>query len=101
MDLKIEYPRSSPYFSTPQSSWLLGRYSHRRIDPQNDDIYVTLESGHQHRPDALSQTLYGTPVYWWVFTVCNTRVIRDPIWDMKTGMTIRAPSLRYIKSVIG
>ena len=98
---KLEYPRSSPYFGTPQTSWMLGRYKHRSINPQSDDTFITLTSGHEHRPEKLSLDLYGTPIYWWVFMVCNTHLIRDAIWDMKTGMTIRAPSNRYLKAVIG
>lgn len=98
---KIDYPRSSPYYGTAQTSWAIGRYKHRTIPPQSDDVYVTILPRHEHRPDRLSQEYFGTPVYWWVFMVCNTHLIRDPIWDLKVGMTIRIPSQRYLGTIVG
>jgi hypothetical protein len=98
---RIEYPRSSPYYGTAQTSWLLGRYKHRTIAPHKDDSFVEILPKHALRPDRLSQELYGTPVYWWVFMVCNTSLIRDPIWDLKVGMIIRAPSANRLRMVIG
>lgn len=98
---RIEYPRSSPYHSTAQTSWMLGRYKHRSISPHKDDTYVEIMPRHLYRPDRLSLELYGTPIYWWVFTVCNASLLRDPVWDLKVGMVIRAPSANHLRSVIG
>ena len=98
---RVEYPASSPYHGTAQTSWLLGRYRHRSIRPHRDDKYVEILPKHALRPDRLSQELYGTPVYWWVFQVCNTKLIRDAIWDLKVGMVIRVPSASHLKTIIG
>lgn len=98
---RIEYPRSSPYHSTQQTSWMMGRYKHRSIPRHKDDKFVEIMPKHLHRPDRLSLELYGTPIYWWVFMVCNTSLIRDPIWDLQVGMVIRVPSANHLRSVIG
>ena len=98
---RIEYPRASPYHGTTQTSWMLGRYRHRSIPPHRDDTYVEIMPRHLNRPDRLSQELYGTPVYWWVFSVCNASLIRDPVWDLRVGMTIRIPSAARLRTIIG
>jgi hypothetical protein len=99
--MKIDYAKTSPYGATPQTSWHIGRYVHRSIPAHKNDTLFELKPRHQYRPDLLSQELYGSPVYWWVFVVCNTKIIRDPIWDFKTGTTIVVPSADYIKTIIG
>jgi hypothetical protein len=99
--MKIDYARNSPYAVTPQASWYIGRYVHRTIPAHRDDRSFVLEARHQYRPDLLAQELYGSPAYYWIFLVRNTKLIRDPIWDFRTGMTITIPSSEYIKSIIG
>lgn len=89
---KIDYPNSSPYALTPQSSWYIGRYVHRRIEPASDDTTVVIAPKYNLRPDRMSQDLYGTPLYWWVFMIRNMNVIRDPIYDFRSGVSIVVPS---------
>lgn len=97
----VNYPQSSPYGASSQTSWYLGRYVHREIGQHDDDLRITLTARHVARPDLLSHELYGTPVYWWVFGVCNPKLRLDPVWGMKTGMIIRAPSVATIRSLLG
>lgn len=98
---RINYPASSPYGRTPQSSWYLSNYVHRPIPPAGDDEPLTLTKKYQYRPDTLSNDTYGTPAYWWVFAVRNRNLITDPIWDMEIGKTIIVPSLATILKAIG
>lgn len=62
---------------------------------------MTIGPQYQYRPERLSNDLYGSPVYWWVFMQRNIDLIRDPIWDLVTGMTIVVPSASYIKTLLG
>lgn len=98
---KVDYSRNSPYGATSQTSWTIGRYVHRRIPANKDDEEFKLLARHQYRPDLLAEELYGSPAYWWVFLVRNPNLIRDPIWDFKTGTTIIVPSAEYLRSIIG
>jgi len=98
---RINYPASSPYAATPQTSWYISNYVHRPISPAGDDKTLTISKRYQHRPDVLSNDQYGTPAYWWVFAVRNRNLISDPIWDLEIGKTIIIPSLATIKKAVG
>jgi hypothetical protein len=99
---KIVYPASSPYYSTPQTSWYTGPIDYRDIPADSSDLFIeTLDRRFEHRPDLLSYELYQTPAYWWVFMVRNIDLIRDPIWDMVAGMSMYAPSKARIQSLLG
>lgn len=95
------YDQSSPYFGTPQTSWYLAPIQYRDIPADTSDRYVLLDSKYEYRPDTLSNDVYGTPKYWWTFMVRNIDVMRDPIWDMKSGMAIYVPTLERIQKLIG
>ncbi len=99
--MRISYPASSPYAATPQTADYIGRYVHRTVEPSDQDRYHTIKPGHNFRPDLLSHELYGTPAYWWVFCSRNLNVIRDPIWDFRTGIEIIVPSLTHLKATLG
>jgi hypothetical protein len=98
---RINYPASSPYAATPQTSWYISNYTHRPIPSAGDDKTLTINKRYQFRPDILSNDQYGTPAYWWVFAVRNRNIIVDPIWDLDIGRTIIIPSLSTIKKAIG
>lgn len=97
---RVNYSASSPYFSTPQTRWYLGPIALRTIPSDLTDEQIQIDAKYEFRPDLLSYDLYGTPAYWWVFMVRNMDLIRDPIWDMKSGMTIWAPSVNRINTLL-
>jgi hypothetical protein len=99
---KVNFPSTSPYFTTPQTSWYTSAMAWRSIPPDASDSYISsLDKKYENRPDRLSYDLYNTPAYWWVFQVRNMDVIRDPIWDMTAGIAIYVPSASYLHSLIG
>lgn len=89
---RYNYPSASPYYDTPQLDWRLGRYVHRAIKPAVGDEYYTVASKYHNRPDRLAYDLYGSVEYFWVFMARNMNLIRDPIFDLKMGMTIVLPT---------
>lgn len=99
--MKVNYPSSSPYSVTPQTSWHIGRYRHVRIPPSAEDVPFEITAEYQYRPDKLSFHLYGTEAYWWVFMSRNLSVIRNPIWDFVAGTTIMIPSASHVRTVTG
>ncbi len=98
---KVVYDASSPYYGTPQTSWYLGPIVLRSIPAHSSDRYVLLDSKYEHRPDTLSNDIYGTPKYWWVFMIRNMNQIRDPIWDQKAGMAIYVPTIERLNQLLG
>jgi hypothetical protein len=95
------YASNSPYSATLQTSWRIGRYVHRDIPPAEDDTLIVVESRFNHRPDLLSNELYGTPAYWWIFSVRNPEIRLDPIWALKTGTIISVPSPERLRRLLG
>jgi len=97
---KVTYAKNSPYYGTNQAVKYLDYldfWAGATIPISNNDILMTLDSKHNKRPDLLSYDLYGTAQLWWVFMVRNPDVIRDPIYDFLTGITIYAPSKDSLK----
>jgi uncharacterized Fe-S radical SAM superfamily protein PflX len=95
---RISYPGTSPYAATPQTSWAISNYVHRRIPKSIDDQLMVITPDFQYRPDKLSRQIYGTEAYWWVFMARNLKLIRDPIWDLKTGISIYIPPLASLRN---
>ena len=54
--------------------------------------YITVPPECENRPDLLSYQQYGTSRLWWVIALANADVIRDPIWDLKSGMKLYIPN---------
>ncbi len=92
----VSYRKTSPYYGTPQQDWYLGFYSPRKITSEADDVLIELSAKYRHRPDKLSFDLYNTSSLWWVFSVRNPDVIKDPIYDMEPGIQIYLPSMATI-----
>lgn len=88
---KASYSNSSPYSKTPQTSWYLSHYKSRSIIHSGDDTLYTVSARYEYRPDLLSYDVYGTVGFWWVFMKRNMDVIKDPIFDMKAGISIYIP----------
>src|SRR4051812_2754896 len=96
---QITYPKSSPYAVTPQLTWRLSQYKHRRIPPASTDTLRVLPPKFNNSPDRLSYDLYCTQQYWWVFMLRNMNVIREPVFDMRAGISIYVPPLETINTV--
>ena len=99
--MKIAYPANSPYAITPQTSQFIGILAFRPIPEDSGDLPFTLLLRHQYRPDRLSDHLYGTPAYWWVFCNRNAFLRRDPIWGFVNGLSIMVPATAYLTRLLG
>lgn len=89
------YSSSSPYASTPRANYLLEYLDYWNgyyVFPNDLDTAYTVESKYENRPDLLSYDLYGSSKYWWVFSLRNPDKIKDPIYDLRAGITISVPA---------
>jgi hypothetical protein len=85
---QVKYTPQSPYYTTPQTTWYLGVWNPRDIPRDTSDQITMLSNKYALRPDLLSYDLYGTTDYWWTFMILNPDIIKDPIYDMVSGLTI-------------
>lgn len=95
------YNKSSPYYNTKYDKGYLDVISYRDIIAEADDVYYKIAKTYEYRPDLLSQYLYKTPDYWWVFAVRNSSIIKDPVFDFVAGTNIFIPKLSNIKQSLG
>lgn len=98
---KIQYPASSPYFDTGQTSWYMSPIKLRDIPPDSTDVLYVVDKKYEFKPTLMSDDAYGTPSYWWVFMVRNMDAIRDPIWDLKAGLALMIPTKKRITELLG
>lgn len=82
------YSNYSPYKKTRQTSWYLDRLTPRIIPPLDNDVELTIREDYVNRPDLLAHDVYGNAKLWWVFSMRNPDVIKDPIYDLQAGITI-------------
>lgn len=98
---KVLYRPTSQYATTSQTSWYLGLLNYQDIPSDSTDKAFVITRKYHEKPHLLSYDLYGTTDYWWVFMVRNPDSIKDPIYDLKEGMTIMTPTLDHLTRVQG
>lgn len=95
------YSKLSPWNKTPQNSLYLDILEMVPVPAESDDYLYVLEQQYRHRPDLLAYDLYGTPKLWWVFVQRNMSVIKDPIYDFETGVSIYIPKKSNLNQYFG
>jgi len=101
---QVRYSGTSVYGGTQQVSDILQYLDVWKppvVPVNSNDQLLILESKYSNRPDLLSYDLYKTTAYWWVFMMRNPDVIKDPIWDFNSGITIYAPMLTNLPRSAG
>jgi hypothetical protein len=100
----VVYNANSPYASTPQENQYLeylGFWNGAFPNYSGSDGVITIQAKYDKRPDLLSQDLYGTTQWWWIFTLYNPNQIQDPIYDLRAGITLRYPSKNNLPRSLG
>lgn len=96
------YSTTSPWFLTnTKNGDYLDIYENRPIPKDPSDIVFEITPQYTYRPDLLSFDLYGTPKLWWVFSIRNPDVLKDPIFDFVAGTEILLPKKSTLSSTIG
>ena len=95
------YNKTSPYFSTSLENNYLNVIDFRDIPAQPDDVLFTVTKNYEYRPDLLAFDLYNDVTLWWVFSVRNKSILKDPVFDMVAGKKIFLPKVATLRSVLG
>lgn len=99
--MSTNYNKLSPYYTTTDADGYLDVINFRDIPSETDDILFEITKNYEIRPDLLAYDLYGDVNLWWVFAVRNKTIIKDPVFDMVTGIKIYLPKLSTIKTSLG
>lgn len=99
--MATEYSRASPYYNTPKSGNFLDLWVPRNIPMRSTDTYYEIDSFYDLRPDMMAYDLYKNSGLWWVFAVRNPDVIKDPIFDFRTGTRIFVPDVATVTEALG
>ena len=89
------YSTGSPWANTPEKNVYLEYLDFWKgpfLSPSSSDKTYIVQPKYNKRPDLLSFDLYGTTSYWWIFSLRNPDIIKDPMYDLKPGITIYLPS---------
>ena len=97
------YPASSPYATTTiVENKFLDVMTYTPIPMEPSDVYYTLTSVYEYRPDLLAYDLYGDSSLWWVFASRNPNVLGpDPYFNFKSGLSIYIPTIDTLRVVLG
>jgi hypothetical protein len=69
------------------------------LPPNVDDEEYVINAMYNERPDMLAFDLYGSTRLWWVFSLRNPDVLKDPIRDFKEGTRIFLPTSESVNIV--
>lgn len=94
------YNRNSLYAKTGLVNNFLDVANFPQIPKLTDDVIMTVNRTYQFRPDLLAFDLYGDANLWWVFAIRNPNTIKDPIFDMRSGVKIYIPKKNTVTSSI-
>ena len=96
------YPATSPYYNTDiYNNNFLDVMINRPIPMQPSDIYWTITTAYEYRPDLLAFDLYDDSNLWWVFYQRNPNAINKPPIDFISGKRIYLPNINTLRSVLG
>ena len=95
------YNTYSPYKDTPVVGSYLDIWVPRTFPFFEEDVMVELPSQYEHRPDLLAHDAYGDARLWWVFSIRNPSVIKDPIYDLVSGVKIYIPQKQKLLNTLG
>jgi hypothetical protein len=95
------YSSTSPYFRTPIAVDYLDVMTYRDITAESDDIQFEVTAVYQNRPDLLAYDLYGDVNLWWVFSMRNQSLLKDPVYDLVPGLKIYLPKFSTLKKTLG
>jgi hypothetical protein len=95
------YKKTSPYYKTNVVNEYLDVINFRDIPAERDDHLFEITKTYENRPDLLAYDLYKDSGLWWVFSVRNKSLIKDPIFDFSSGKKIYLPKLSTLRSSLG
>lgn len=93
------YSQYSPYAKVKQT-WYLGYNLPANMPPADSDTFYTIPPVYNEQPWRLSKELFGDERLYYIFSLLNPNELADPIYDFKSGLTIRVPSIVRVQNYL-
>jgi hypothetical protein len=84
------YDSKSFLRDTSYRSFYLDTSKLPKLTTSNGD-YVIVPPECKYRMDLFSYQQYGSSRFWWIIALANADLIKDPIWDFISGLTVFVP----------
>lgn len=98
MSYIVSYPSSTMYAKTPINGRYLGYYVPVLIPPDpTDSLIVITRYDWIHRPDLISQDIWGNALLGWTIGVRNG--LKDLIFDINYGTPLFIPTLTRLNTL--
>jgi hypothetical protein len=81
-------------------SQFLGMNTLPKIPKNLEDETYVIGHGFDERPDLLAHVKYGNSRLWWVFSLRNPDLLKDPIRDFKPGLEIIIPAKSSVENYL-
>lgn len=103
MSIQSLYPSPTAYYTTGiVNNFYLDVLNYRAIPKLAGDVYFTITTAYEFRPDLLAHDLYSDSRLWWVFAARNPNTLGDdPYFNFTTGTSIYIPTLTTIQTALG
>lgn len=84
------YDKRSFLKDTPFRNFYLDVSQLPKINSSRGDL-IQVSAQCEHRIDLFSYQQYGSSRLWWLIALANADIIKDPIWDFKSGLVVFVP----------
>ena len=100
--MAIDYSNYSQYKDTPvYAGNFLDLYEPRAFARLESDVAFTITEAYKYKPHLLAFDLYGDSRLWWVFSVRNPNLLKDPVFDFVPGRIIYVPKKDELVTALG
>ena len=94
------YQHSSPYSTTRENKFYLDVADLPVIDADGTEFEAPIDAKYHNRPDLLAYEAYGSSRLWWVFAALNPDVLKDPVFDFRSGTVIKLLSKERAQALL-
>lgn len=88
--MSVTYDRKSYLRDTSFSDFYLDTASLPSVS-NVEGQYVVVPPECNYRIDLFAYQQYGSSRLWWLIALANIDIIKDPIWDFTSGLTVLVP----------
>jgi hypothetical protein len=88
--MSVTYDRKSYLRDTAFADFYLDNASLPSIS-NVEGQYIVVPPECNYRIDLFAYQQYGSSRLWWLIALANADIIKDPIWDFTSGLTVLVP----------
>jgi hypothetical protein len=99
--MSATYSKTSLYSGTGLWGTFLDLWAGKTINPDPSDALYQIDTLYNRRPDLLAYDLYGDANLWWVFTLRNPDILKDPLFDFVSPRVIYLPNKEVVRISLG